>query len=118
MRRTVVQTEIFASILDNLIAKRKLSQKDFDNLEQVLVENPQSGEVIPGLSGLRKIRLKSTYSGKRGGFRVDYLDIPQVKKLYLIVIYPKNVKEDLSSEEKKEFKRFVEQIKQEELKNG
>jgi len=118
MKRTVVQTEIFTRILDNLIAKRKLLQKDFEDLERLLVENPQSGEVIPSLSGLRKIRLKSTYSGKRGGFRVDYLDIPQVKKLYLVVIYPKNVKEDLSPEEKREFKRFVEQIKQEELKNG
>ena len=118
MNRAVIQTEIFSRILDDLIAKRKLSQKDFDNLERLLVENPQSGEVIPGLSGLRKIRLKSTYSGKRGGFRIDYLDIPQVQKLYLIVIYPKNVKEDLSSGEKKEFKRFVERIKQEELKNG
>jgi len=118
MKRTVVQTEIFTRILDNLIEKRKLLQKDFDDLERLLVENPQSGEVIPGLSGLRKIRLKSTYSGKRGGFRVDYLDIPQVKKLYLVVIYPKNVKEDLPSGEKREFKRLLEQIKQEELKNG
>lgn len=118
MKRTVVQTKVFSRILDELIARRKLLQKDFEELERALVENPRLGLVIPGLSGLRKVRLKSTYAGKRSGFRVDYLDIPQVKRLYLVVIYPKNVKEDLSPEEKNEFKQVIEKIKKEALKNG
>lgn len=51
--------------------------------------------------------------GKSGGFRVDYLDIPEKGKLYLIVLYPKNVKEDLSAEEKKLIVRLVKQLKEE-----
>lgn len=118
MHRIVVQTSVFSEILDGLIKKKRLLLGDYEQLEKALVENPRQGDVIPGLSGLRKVRLKSTYSGKRGGFRVDYLDIPSVETLYLIVIYPKNVKEDLSSEEKREIRELVERLKNEAIKNG
>ena len=60
-----------------------------------------------------KSALKALTSGKRGGFRVDYLDIPKAEVLYLIVVYPKNLKEDLSSEEKREIKALVELLKHE-----
>ena len=113
MQRLVIQTKIFSEILDGLIKKKQLLLKDYEELEKSLVEQPKQGDVIPGLSGLRKIRLKSSYSGKRGGFRVDYLDIPKAEVLYLIVVYPKNLKEDLSSEEKREIKALVELLKNE-----
>jgi hypothetical protein len=67
--------------------------------------------VIPGLVGLRKTRLKSAGKGKRGSFRVDYLYIPERGKLYLLILYAKNVKEDLSEEEKKQLSKIVVQIK-------
>lgn len=113
MQRLVIQTKIFSEILDGLIRKKQLLLKDYEELEKSLVEHPKQGDVIPGLSGLRKIRLKSSYSGKRGEFRVDYLDIPKAEVLYLIVVYPKNLKEDLSSEEKREIKALVELLKNE-----
>jgi len=68
--------------------------------------------VVPGLEGIRKTRLKSATKGKRGGFRVDYLDIPEVRILHLIVIYSKNVKEDLSSEEKKILASLARKLKE------
>jgi len=48
---------------------------------------------------------------------VDYLDIPEAEVLHLIVIYPKNVKEDLSSEEKRLIASLAKKLK-EEAKNG
>lgn len=86
---------------------------DFETFEWKLIKNPQEGDVIPGLLGLRKTRLKAMNKGKSGGFRVDYLDIPEKRKLYFIVLYPKNVKEDLSPEEKKLIARVVKQLKEE-----
>jgi len=113
MRRLVIQTKIFSEVLDDLLRQKRLLLKDYEKLEKSLVENPKQGAVIPGLSGLRKIRIKSSYSGKRGGFRVDYLDIPKAEFLYLMVIYPKNLKEDLTPEEKREIKTLVELLKRE-----
>lgn len=100
-------------MLDNLIDQGKLLETDFEDLEKVLLQNPQTGEVIPGLFGFRKIRLKGANTGKRGGFRLDYLDIPECGKLYLIVLYPKNVKDDLSPDEEKIICRLVKQLKKE-----
>lgn len=76
-----------------------------------MLKNPEQGDVIPGLGGLRKTRIKSTTKGKRGGFRLDYLDFPEQEVLCYVVIYPKNVKEDLHSEEKKVVLRLVREIK-------
>lgn len=63
------------------------------------------------MDGLRKARIKSASSGKSGGFRLDYLDFPEAGITYYVVIYPKNVKEDLSSEEKKVILKLIERIK-------
>ncbi len=87
--------------------------EDFEEFERDLINAPQQGDVIPGLGGLRKTRLKSSTKGKRGGFRIDYLDIPKVSIIHLIVIYSKNIKEDLSNDEKKFLIRLVKRLKEE-----
>src|ERR1700730_16000871 len=94
--RTIVQLNAFTNAINNLMAKKKISTKDFDDFKKVLVENPKMGTVITGTGGVRKTRLKSISKGKRGGFRVCYLDIEEKLILFLIILYPKNEKEDLS----------------------
>lgn len=108
-----IQMPPFSRVLDDLILQGRIVEEDFEDFEQELLKNPQAGDVIPGLGGLREIRLKGANLGKRGGFRVDYLDIPQQAKLYLIVLYPKNVKTDLSPDEKKIVCNLVKRLKKE-----
>ncbi len=106
-----IYTSIFTKIYDSLVADRKLLPKDFENLEQSLLENPQFGDVIPGMDGLRKVRLKSINKGKSGGFRIDYLDFPEASITYFVVLYPKNMKGDLTSDEKKVILQMIKIIK-------
>jgi hypothetical protein len=113
MKRLVIQQKPFSRELDHLIDMGKLLKSDYDNFEWNLVQNPQMGEVIPGLGGIRKTRLKAVNKGKSGGFRVDYLDIPEVEILHLIVIYAKNVKADLSTDEKKIISNIAKKLKEE-----
>lgn len=117
MKRLIVQQKPFTREYDALINSKKLLQEDYDNFEKELLQNLDMGEIIPGLGGIRKTRLKSSTKGKRGGFRVDYLDIPEAQVLHLIVIYAKNVKEDLSSDEKKILASLAQKLKKE-AKNG
>lgn len=117
MKRLLIQQKPFSRNLDELISVNKLSQEDYENFERDLLRDPKIGDVIPGLEGIRKIRLKSSQKGKRSGFRVDYLDIPELEILHLIVIYAKNAKEDLSSDEKKIIATLAKKLK-EEAKNG
>ena len=95
MKRTLVQTQKFSKMLDELIKENKILLKDYEAFERRLVEHPEEGDVIQGTGGLRKTRLKSLTKGKSGGFRVCYCDIPEKEKLFLIALFGKNVQEDL-----------------------
>lgn len=88
-------------------------KEDFEAFEKKLLENPEEGDLIQGTNGLRKTRLKSSSKGKSGGYRVCYLDLPEKEKIFFILIYAKNVQEDLSGEEKRILKLLVEKLRRE-----
>ena len=47
-----------------------LHDEELKLLEDILLENPQKGDVIEGTSGARKMRIQMNGHGKRGGGRV------------------------------------------------
>ena len=75
------------------------------------MENPQSGDVIEGTGGARKLRIQLVGRGKSGGGRVIYLDVFEYEVLYLLFAYPKNVQENLTAEQKKAIRKMTEAIK-------
>lgn len=111
MKRKIIEPRALARAIDDLIAERKVLKEDLEALKKELIRDPESGDIIPGTGGVRKIRLKSANKGKRGGFRVCYFDDPKREELFLLKIYGKNEKEDLSAVEKKSLKEFTERVK-------
>ena len=109
MKRTFIETSTFTRIVDS--EGREL----LPLILSELLERMESGPVIPGTGGLRKLRISSARrgKGKRGGYRVIYLDHPEKKRTYLLGIYGKDEKSDLSSAEKRILKGLVEHLKQE-----
>src|SRR5438270_233185 len=71
------------------------------------------GEEIPGTGGVRKVRWSRKGMGKRGGARVIYYYHNQSAPIYLLTVYAKAEKENLSSDEKKAFQKVVRAIKTE-----
>ncbi len=90
-----------------------LNDADLVQLEEILLENPQKGDVIEGTGGARKLRIQIGNHGKSGGGRVIYLDVLEREHLYFLFAYPKNIQSDLTSEQKKAIRYLVEQIKKE-----
>lgn len=90
-----------------------LSDHDLLTLEEALLENPQIGDVIEGTGGARKMRIQLEGRGKSGGGRVIYLDVFEQENLYLLFAYPKNVQENLTSEQKKAIRKMIEAIRKE-----
>ena len=91
-----------------------LDDDDLVQLEQLLLENPQRGDVIEGTGGARKMRIRlNDNRGKSGGGRVIYVDIFEKERIYLLFAYPKNVQENLTSEQKKAIKKLIDEIKKE-----
>ena len=66
--------------------------------------------VIAGTDGLRKLRLALPGRGKRGGARVIYYWQNDQERIFLILIYPKGAKEDLTPKEKVILKQLVREL--------
>ncbi len=66
--------------------------------------------MIAGTGGARKARIALPGGGKRGGARVIYFVLTSRGTLYLLDIYAKNVKEDLTSADKQEIRRRIEVV--------
>jgi hypothetical protein len=83
-------------------------------LQGHLMNDPKTGDVMPGCCGLRKVRIADPKrgKGKRGGVRVIYLHVPEAKVIYLITVYGKDQKDDLSGEERRLYRQFVQVLKQ------
>ena len=90
-----------------------LNDESLTDLELILLNNPQLGDVIEGTGGARKIRIQLEGRGKSGGGRVIYLDVFEAEKLYFLFAYPKNVQDDLTSDQKRIIKKAIEEIKKE-----
>lgn len=107
MTRTFIYTEPFRRCWKAM----GLSDQELPELEKILLDNPQIGDVIEGTGGARKMRIQIGNHGKSGGGRVIYLDVFERKNLYLLFAYPKNVQENLSPEQMKAIRKMIEEIK-------
>jgi mRNA-degrading endonuclease RelE of RelBE toxin-antitoxin system len=72
-----------------------LPEAEIFELELLLTEHPEAGDLIPGGRGLRKLRRPAKGRGKRGGARVIYYHVTRQHLILLIVAYAKNEQEDL-----------------------
>jgi len=90
-----------------------LNDADQKLLEEALLENPQLGDVIEGTGGARKMRIQLEGRGKSGGGRVIYVDVFEKEKLYFLLAYPKNVQDNLTSDQKKMIRKLIEAIQKE-----
>lgn len=88
---------------------------DLKRLEEILLANPLTGDVIQGTGGARKMRISLEYNakGKSGGARVIYVDIFEKEKIYLLFAYPKSVRDNLTESQKQTIKSLIEAIKKE-----
>ncbi len=66
-----------------------------------LAIHPESGAVIPGTGGIRKLRWGKAGTGKRGGVRVIYFYHNADMPLYLLLAYAKAQATDLTQDEKR-----------------
>lgn len=84
-------------------------------LENYIMENPDAAVIMQGTGGLRKLRWAFPRFGKSGGMRVLYVDFVYYDKIFMVDIFTKNEKDNLSDAEKKAVKQVI-QLLEKELK--
>lgn len=89
-----------------------LSDEDLQALEALLMLDPTAGPVMAGTGGLRKIRFSppSWRTGKSGAARVCYALVPQHFLVYLVVMFGKNEKGNLSKAERNAAANLLKQL--------
>lgn len=78
MKRLFVMTAGFEKSWEHM----GLDDEKLRELQNVLLENPDAGDVIPDLAGARKIRIPLTGRGKSGGGRVIYVDVVVKEQIF------------------------------------
>lgn len=103
MTKTFIQTKEFSKNWDCL----GFTDTDLHTLENELLSNPQAGKIIRGTGNLRKYRFALPNRGKSAGTRVCYVDFVVQKTIYLITVYSKKDKDNLSKAERNNIKKLI-----------
>ena len=100
-----IETTTFAKQLP-----RHLDDDGYAALQAFLSVHPEAGDVIRGTGGVRKIRWAMRGRGKRGGSRVVYYWLTKEDRIYLLTVYAKGARDDLTAAERAAWRRAVEAI--------
>jgi len=101
-----IETQRFSDVLYDY-----LDENSYLELQISLIERPDQGDIILGGGGIRKLRFAAQGKGKRGGVRVIYYWITEAGQIYLLTLYPKGRKDNLTDAEVAEFRDLVKEIR-------
>ena len=100
-----VETPTFTRMVTAL-----LSDDEYGRLQRDLAEDPERGDLIKGGGGIRKLRYALQGRGKSGGVRVIYYWLKDNHLIYMLVVYPKSKKDDLTDKETAILRGFVKEL--------
>ncbi|HET6519401.1 MAG TPA: type II toxin-antitoxin system RelE/ParE family toxin, partial [Geminicoccaceae bacterium] len=95
------------------MVRKLLSATEREAMERAIAADPLAAPVIAGTGGIRKVRRAGSGRGKRGGVRTIYFFYGGAATVYLLTVYAKAEREDLTPADRKAWARLVETIKRE-----
>jgi len=84
--------------------KAGMSEAEREAAILFLAERPESGEVIEGSGGARKVRIAREGAGKSGGYRVITYYRDEDTPVFLLTVISKGQRADLTAGQKKQVK--------------
>ena len=103
--QTVVETPTYLAIANKLF-----SEEERAGIVALVAADPECGDVIRGTGGFRKVRVARKGMGKSGGARVVYIWRNERFPVFLITVFPKNEKENLSMAERNALRKRADSI--------
>ena len=88
-------------------ADKLLSEIERQDVIRYLAEHPKAGDLMEGAGGVRKLRWCRGGQGKSGGVRVIYYFHDELMPLYLLTLFAKGDRSNLSKAERNELAGLV-----------
>ena len=89
------------------LADKLLTAQERQDLIDYLAEHPKDGDIMEGTGGVRKLRWRRGGQGKSGGVRVIYYHHDDLMPLYLLTLFAKGDRANLSKAERNELASLV-----------
>lgn len=88
---------------------RYLGNEEYRQVQLTLLLDPESGALMPGAGGFRKLRWSDSRrgKGKRGGLRLIYYWLEWDSQFWMFAIYDKDEVKDLTQAQKRQLKRAI-----------
>jgi len=84
-----------------------LKNEEKASIINCLALHPRSGDLMQGTGGIRKLRWSAQGKGKSGGVRVIYYYHDGAVPLFLLTVFGKGEKANLSKSERNELAKFT-----------
>lgn len=100
-----IETPTFTRLITDL-----LDDDEYSKLQMELTIHPDAGDLIKNGGGIRKLRWKRAGTGKSGGIRVIYYWLTEDNQIFMLVAYPKSVKDTLTVKETVILRNLVKEL--------
>lgn len=87
-----------------------MSNEEIDGLTFYLSDNPTAGAVVPGTGGCRKLRVARKGKGKQGGYRTITFYSGTNLPVFMIALFAKGERADLTQKERNALASFTKQL--------
>ena len=91
-------------------AEKLLTTEERQDILSYLAAHPKSGDLIEGTGGIRKLRWGRGGRGKSGGVRVIYYYHNDLMPLYLVTLFAKNERANLSKAERNDLAKLTDAL--------
>lgn len=98
----IIETSVFTRRIAEI-----LDDDEYGRLQAFVASRPDSGAVIPGSGGLRKLRWKVSGGGKRGGTRIIYYWWHQEEMILMLFAFRKSERSDLTKSQLQTLRKIV-----------
>jgi len=103
---TVSELKSFRNAAD----KAGMTEDDIADLVDFLASNPTAGDEMKGTGGCRKVRVAGRGKGKSGGYRTITFFTGDTMPVFLITVFSKGERANLSQKEREKLRQLTKLI--------
>ncbi len=103
----LMQSVIWTATFLSQARKCGLSEDELNDIVSAISDNPLAGDIMAGTGGARKLRHAGRGKGKSGGYRTIHYYAGQEVPVFLLSVYGKDMKDNLSKVERNELARIL-----------